>query len=329
MYTEIIFRKYFLFVFFIVLADACYGLAIREDFTDHYYNNPKIMTTKLYDPLFSNSERLHEQINIIEYKELINGVYGKIRSDGKITSICYNLNYGNNINNNELRFYTLLEMNNWEYVITLQDDSIVIEKEGYVHQYNNSWSYRLFPIVMKIMFDETKKLDTYEIKNIEDNKIIEFFKFIYDDNNRLISVNAIQGKENILRKSIYYDGIFRGIPRPYFRDNKTANLDEIIIYDGNILKYHTKIWRNYGDGNVYEPDILSEKEEKWYHVVFEYDKNGNRIKQTQYRNDGYIYSAYIEYIKYDKNGNWIEANMYNEDDKRLIATWLREIIYYE
>jgi hypothetical protein len=259
----------------------------------------------------------------------MNGVYGKIRGDGKITSICYNLNYDNNINNNELRFYTLLEMNDWEYAITLEDCSIVIEKEGYSHRYNNSRSYSLFPIIMKIMFDETNKLDAYEIKNIEDGQIIENFKFIYDNNNRLISVNAIQGEENILRKSIYYDGIFREIPRPYFRDNKTANLDEIMIYNENILKYHIKIWRNYGDGNHYEPDTLSEKEERWYHVVFEYDKNGNRIRQTQYRNNGYIYSTYIEYIKYDKNENWIEANMYDEENDALTDTWLREILYYE
>ncbi|MDR2185761.1 MAG: hypothetical protein LBO80_08890 [Treponema sp.] len=60
------FGKYFLFISFIIFADVCYGSAIRQDFTDHYYNNPKAVTVKLYDPLFRNSERLREQINVIE-----------------------------------------------------------------------------------------------------------------------------------------------------------------------------------------------------------------------------------------------------------------------
>jgi hypothetical protein len=66
-------RKQFSFILLFVIANNCYSLAIRDDFTDHYYDNPKSITVKLYSSLFVNSERLREQTNNIEYKELMNG----------------------------------------------------------------------------------------------------------------------------------------------------------------------------------------------------------------------------------------------------------------
>jgi hypothetical protein len=160
-------------------------------------------------------------------------------------------------------------------------------------------------------------------------------KFYYDKNNLLIrSVHNIPDMEN--ESDRYFYGadkkrkrsveIFDDAWAAPFTDKKTFDKNENCIldssFDGKKLYAVTKFAYDSLGNTILDFSRGSDfKDKRTY--VYEYDANGNWIKQSVYFNDT-LKRVYKR--EYDEKGNWIKEDTY-EDDK-LTSTLTREITYY-
>ena len=114
--------------------------------------------------------------------------------------------------------------------------------------------------------------------------IYEFKYLLYNEYNiddRLTNVYSIHNDEKITVKQYFYDGQLRLFERPYFSDVEKPELEEIIIYDNDKLRYYILLY-GFSMGNVLPPQTIEERNERTYHVLFEFDGNGNEISQVKY-----------------------------------------------
>jgi hypothetical protein len=133
----------------------------------------------------------------------------------------------------------------------------------------------------------------------------------------------------ILRKSIYYDGLLRIPERPFFNNIHQKNIDEIIIFDGNKLKYHARRYTSYPhpEGPPAPEDIWT-REEWHYYVLFEFNHDGDEIRQTAYPFHGRAGAKYVRtYLQYYDINNWIYSREKANDEKDYTADYKREIEY--
>jgi hypothetical protein len=161
------------------------------------------------------------------------------------------------------------------------------------------------------------------------NEIIENYYYSYDSDKRLINIIAEQ-KDNtrIQRKLLFYDGILRNIPRPFFHDLAAPNTDEILIFDDFSIKYHLKIRRNPGGhGRPSEPDTLEKKEQLWNCMLFEYNQSGDEIRQIRNYIDGTEYGYVENYTEYDNANNWLRRIYIDPESAGIVGEITREIQY--
>jgi hypothetical protein len=145
--------------------------------------------------------------------------------------------------------------------------------------------------------------------------------------NSVYSVNE-QG-DKVLRKSVYYDGRLRIPERPFFNNINRENIGEIIVFEGNRLKYHAKRYTDYPhrEGPPAPEDIWT-REEWHYYVLFEFNNNGDEMRQTVYPFHGKEGRKYERtYLQYDGRNNWIYSRQKADGEKGYAADYKRRIEY--
>jgi hypothetical protein len=169
-------------------------------------------------------------------------------------------------------------------------------------------------LISTILFDNSR------------NEIIENYHYSYDSGKRLMNI-IVEQKDTIKiqRKLFFYDGILRNIPRPYLHNLDTPNTDEILIFDDFSIKYHLKIMRKSGN---YTPTTLEREEQRWYYMLFEYNQNGDEIRQKEYYYDGTEIGYVANYTEYDNANNWLRRiYTHDENTDEILGEITREIQY--
>jgi hypothetical protein len=160
-----------------------------------------------------------------------------------------------------------------------------------------------------------------------------FYEYVYDNFGRLESIYRIFNDEKILVKSIYYDGVFRIMSRPFLLNLEPYSNKEIVIYDNNVIKYfiQTRLPEYDRPNRV----TIEEEEAEQFLLVIEYDNEGNETLQTLSREKSEYFEKSIsiyklENVEYDQGNNWIKQNVYFDKGKgsfSLLETYTRIIIY--
>ena len=326
---------YFSFcIFFIVF---CGRINAGARFTEKYYSNPgldKYIYGKIiYMELNDTNYRLNQwNSRIIEtgIEYLGNGLL--LVQDNWNKYFIYNEFYNENIKNGyKLNENTTLlkfdiEIN---YNIFFYPCSIIITTDEI-----NKSNYRL-----EMRFDEnTKKLIAISNERFYNNEINErysyYYEYVYDIFGRLEFVYRIVKNEKILFKSVYYDSIYRVIPRPFLRSLDEIPPDkEIIVYNNNIIKYYIRTYP--AEGDYASSEIIEKEEARLYLLTIEYDENGNEIKQTLFREGSKYFESetqlyIIENEEFDLNNNWTKQTVFwldNSGEYRIVNKYQRTIFY--
>lgn len=172
--------------------------------------------------------------------------------------------------------------------------------------------------------------------------------YIYDESGKLVKEkNYTPEGEYTGYETSLYDAKNRLIENVYYNSSGKETGKTTYTYFPEKREVEVK-WNFYIDGRVPPPmkDILSYNEkEQWSkrtefgskdssdgYISFEYDKDGNFIKETHCCK--YNYSYGYSY-KFDKQGNWIERektytqkNENGEDETRNHMTYYRVISYH-
>jgi hypothetical protein len=334
-------KKITIIPFAIILSMYCYGAGARQDvLNDRYSYNMSRVIENYYNNLLKGNDKLERTI-IKEFNEIKNGLYIMTQEyisrlygqtyNSIVKTICYNVNNANRDTNSEIRFIEILNIfdNNCEIIYTDKNIEILtirmndILEGGYLDRITEE-------VKIVFEFDEMDKLKSYKIINRNDNRVIESYLYCYDiykQLNRIYSVN--ERGDNILRKSIYYDGQLRMMERPFFNNISQENIDEIVIFNENKLKYHIRRYIDYPhrEGSP-APDDIWLREEWHYHILFEFNNNGDEIRQTMYPFNGSVDRIYEkEYLEYDNMNNWIHSREKANDEKEYHADYKRIIEY--
>jgi hypothetical protein len=294
------------------------GLNIR------FNENPSEIVMNEYDFLFSTDSLQHINRRNMSFEKISYDVYILHRDNRlnharhTISTICLNISVHEN---NEILLLPLFDLAIFEYSIEYRDDQVIIYPTMLAH-YNITLDNK--KIVLN--FDNTLLKHSMIVCRAS-NDIFEKYEYLYDENQRLINIIA-ETKDNIkiIRKSIFYDGVFRNIPRPFLHDLITPNTAEIIIFYESTIKYHLAIMRNFIDHRMIELETLEERERAWYYTVFEFNHIGDEIVQSRYYYDGRITRFFTNYLEYDDYNNWIKRQIFSESDN-IVGEIIREIRY--
>lgn len=191
---------------------------------------------------------------------------------------------------------------------------------------------------VEMRFDENSNRLISSSKALFNNSFLVYnhsyyYEYIYDNIGRLESVYTNYNDEKYLIKSIYYDGIFRTISRPFYINLETYLYKEIIIYNNNIIKYH--IETRFPEYDRVERNTIEEEEAEHFLLIREYDNEGHEILQTLIREESeyfeYSLSIYkLENLDIDHYNNWVNQNVYfsrGDGTYRLLETFTRKITY--
>jgi hypothetical protein len=319
-------------LFFFLVNTVCFGYGIKQKEVVHerYSSNISKITEQAFNNMYKDATG-YITTTIKEFTELKNGIYILTERSDDLSwrepinrRICYNINH-NNAGNSEIRLIDLVWLGQ-NYELNYYDNRMEIQT-----------TTRVFSMLddnkrLEFEWDSENRLKFYKIINQDTNKIEVEYEYRYNNSGRLDSIYSVHEWGNVLRKSIYYDGQLRVLERPFFSDIGRVNLDEIIIFDNNKLKYHIKRYIRHGHPEgPDEADAIETREESNYYILYEFDNNGDEIKQTTY----YFWSTSnynwkkTEYLQYDNRGNWNRAKVITEDDVRKYTPgeYKREIEY--
>jgi len=198
-----------------------------------------------YDFIFSPDSLSHNIERNINFVNISHDLF-ILKRDNRLnhakhtrSTICINISIDKS---KEILLLPLYDISIFEYSIEYLNNQIEIFPTALAY-YNNTF----YDKKIVFIFDDLL-LKHSMIINIENNEIFEKYNYIYDNNKRLINIIAeTNNNSRIIRKSIFYDGILRNIPRPYFDNLIIPNTDEIIIFFESTIKYHLRITRNFFD----------------------------------------------------------------------------------
>lgn len=325
------YRIFLHFIILIILSSICpflYGAGGHERL---YYDYSKYINGKVYEII--ETERNIKKIQKYTYYE--NGIIViQVENPSKSVYICYNEYFNDSINSN----IKLNEMIQLAYISYIGDEELSMNFSylGNSIEINMEHS-RVLSITehkMVLIFDE----NTYRLKYINDIWTFSRFReeeynyeYEYDSEGKLIGIYFIYDWGKVLKTAYYYDGVFRNIPRPYYLLHNVPNTDEIIIYDGDVLKYHLDL-RTYVR-EAADRSTIEWQEGNIYYVIFEYDEYKNEINQESIyeKNDYYIKEDEIinhitENIVLDNYNNWTHIKVFRDNER--IREVFRQIKYY-
>jgi hypothetical protein len=300
-----------IFIFILLNLQYIFGGPVKERMNILFTDNIADIEESWLEPfgkssIFYSYTNLKGGIFILNEKNISHSTY-------ETRFVCYNINYTNSLSN-DIRFLPISPSMGHG-----SDEIIIGENNIEITCYKRYWLdsleyYHRVKIVINLI-ETNNSIKNYSIYNHETNEIIEKHEFEYDEQGRLQGIYAINKMGRILRKALFYDGVLRTIPAPYFLDenNEMPNLDEIIVFDKNILKYRIIVSRQPHYGPPDPP-----KQEKYGYILFEFDENGYEIKQTDFRfgdEDPVVFVT--DYDKKDSNNNWTHSIIYGRPGEKL------------
>jgi hypothetical protein len=244
--------------------------------------------------------------------------------------IVYNEYYNGNI-------LTAFKLNEYMPIVSINKDS---EYNIVLHESNliviEIFENNLLGLKIEMRFDENSNRLILSNREMLYKGILQYnfnLYYEYDNFGRLESIYRNLNDEKILVKSIYYDGIFRIMPRPFLLNLEPYSNKEIVIYDNNIIKYF--IQTRLPEYDRSNRSTIEEEEAEQFLLVIEYDNEGNEILQTLSREESEYFEKSIsiyklENVEYDLNNNWIKQNVYFDRGNRyfgLLETYTRIITY--
>jgi hypothetical protein len=310
----------------------CFGRGVMPDTIHERYSHDVSEITQYY---YRNISQQNNRTHIIDYNtatrlmfnEIKNGLYILTENDYNI--ICYNVN-NNRSDISEIRFMEILKIMDYEINISGKNIEILTSRQKPV--YNRGY-IGFIKENIRIIFesDENDKIKYYKIINSNDNKPEEEYFYQYNAKDELCNVYSVNNDHYVLCKSIYYDGQLRLLERPFLNGINGINIDEIIIFNGNNMKYHIKRHLDFPhrEGAPVSDDFFT-KEESYYFVLTEFNNRGDRIKQTYYFHYGTGPEYEFVYLQYDHKNNWIYSQIISGDNiTKSINEYKREIKYDE
>jgi hypothetical protein len=293
-----------------------------SEITHYYYRNISEQNKRTYIKDYNTATR-------IVFNEIKNGLYILAQNDYRM--ICYNIN-NNRPTASEIRFMEILNILDFDYKINNSGENIEILTSRQKPVYDSGYIHFIKESVRAVFeFDENGEIKCYKIINQDDNRLEEEYSFEYNDGDELCGIYSVNNGDYVLCKSIYYDGQLRLLERPFFNSSAGTNIDEIIIFNGNALKYHSKRYLRppHVEGPPVSDDFLTQ-EEAYYSVLTEFNTRGVRIKQTHYFHYGTELEYEFEYLRYDDKNNWTYSQTISGDSgTRNINEYKREIKYNE
>ncbi|QQO07659.1 hypothetical protein [Breznakiella homolactica] len=297
-----------------------------------------------------------------EYNVLGNGLFRidwtMSYSDGrqvKRSLICYNEYYNNTIIS-DFKLNETIEildvtsnpsMKDIQFTIVKEENRIIIEYK-YLLEINNENNRGYDTHKVLLLFDEfTKKLKRYQITSqypigkyytpiAGETEITEKkeYEYCYNNEGRLDKIYLIIGENKIEIKSYYYDGELRLLVKPYFNDLELPTLEEIVIYDNKTLKYHVQLRPLDIRPGPISPQDVQTRDNQHYYTLFEFDINGNEIKQIKYYGKNELYPRDNEMeifntkiLGIDDFLNWSHIIIDHENDPENSEEIIRTIIY--
>lgn len=306
-------------------AGAGYDLPERHFYHFSKYNFGSI--DSINENIFTYAPGSETRNNNTRITYLQNGLftvdYVRFNRRGKI--LYYNEKYNDNIISQNKTNENIEIM--FEFYDLINVDENTIEIDG---------NFILERVTMK--FDDTSRrlnsIENHYDKHFGiDYPNTETLYYEYDYSGKLTNVYTFYNGNKIIRKAVFYDGNLRLIDNNFFVDWGIRNTEEIVIYENNRLKYHLAVRKHNGD--MITPGTIDQLNRQYYFVIFEYDENGNEIKQTKYNNyrsneliAGTVY--YVDNLTTDENKNWIKRLIYHyQNGNKLIIQEIDRIIEYK
>jgi hypothetical protein len=249
----------------------------------------------------------------------------------RLKYLCYNECFNENIVSN-IRLNEMIELVD-KFVgsnRTFDDDPINITYSENVVEIDTAYDLIFSKTESKtiLTFDPiTKRLKTIQkiMKDSKEDFAHEFKnEYDYDNFGRLRGIYKIYEQGKVLSTAYYYDGELRLLPKPYYLPFGVPNMENMIIYDGDILKYHIQVKTGVMDGvSIYRANI--------HYVIFEFDGNRNEIKQTSYyekseRQEEKIIIYNTGCIELDDQRNWTHIQKF--ENGKLAGEFYRKMTYW-
>jgi hypothetical protein len=217
-----------------------------------------------------------DNIKETEIRELINESYERQQSSS--VTIYYNEYFNDDIKSNNKLNYNIELMsfiifdNRYKFRIRSNTIEITLENEIRFEKVTLEFDRKNKRLVSKLTEAYSRDWESDRmVKTYTDDILYE-----YDGLGRLIRVYTNINEEKILKKSIYYDGILQ--PRiPFYKELYMQKIDEIIICDGDRLRYRILLRKTHEN---------SQSEDPSFYTIIIYDERMNQIEQLSKDLDG-------------------------------------------
>ncbi|MDR1316788.1 MAG: hypothetical protein LBK13_07940 [Spirochaetales bacterium] len=321
-------------IFLISLNAPCFGAgAMQNQAHERYTRDMSEITRYYYRDISVQNNRTHikdyNTATRIVFTEIKNGLYILTQNDYRM--ICYDIN-NTRPAASEIRFMEIVNILDFDYEINNSGENIEILTSRQKPVYDGGYIHFIKESIRAVFeFDANARIKYYKIINQNDNRVEEEYSFYYNAADELRGIYSVNNGDYVLCKSIYYDGQLRLLERPFFNNSAGTNIDEIIIFNGNTMKYHSKRYLRppHVEGPPVSDDFLTQ-EEAWYSVLTEFNAKGFRIRQTHYFHYGAELEYEFKYLRYDAKNNWTYSQTISEDSRtKNINEYKREIKYKE
>jgi hypothetical protein len=322
-------RTILAFIILIITSPKAFCLGLGENPANNYYAYLNGKATEIIvDKYTSDSDdNIRKDSYELNYTYLQNGlviIQVEGNNNWKTRYICYNEYYNENIES-DIKLNEMIELD-YQFPNSLgsfEDDPINIAYNGNEVEVVTMHRTATFVETRQILsFDRTtKRLKSIQVTNTDSNGIIlgkRNREYKYDDNGRLTNISyEYDDWGDILNTAYYYDGIQRFSPKTWYSGPNIPSPREIVIYDGNILRYRIVTKAEPGSYTIFNGSV--------YYVQFEHDKHANEIRQEAHHKDDTVTVIETELIELDDRQNWTHIRRYK--DGKLIVEFYRKIKY--
>lgn len=316
--------KLFIIVFSIIISVPCFGLPRVERNSLHNLHSRDIVRIIESDtdltPESEGAIRIAgNRVVQEEFTEIQNGLFFIYRSITELNItrtgiiISYNLFHNNSVNISDIRLLEIMQISG-EYEMTFSENGIEIVSTRNILM-RNEQGFREDWITQEIKltfeFDHMNRINKLKIMNLDSNEIEEEYLFCFSDNWRLNTVYAVHEWGNVINKLIFWDGQLRRLERPFFSDLQRINLNEIIVFENDKLKYHSRrfIWvSHFMNRPRFREDYMIIDD---YHLSYlvEFNEIGDVVDEVIFyfgEDEGWRGRARpFDEIQVDERGNWI------------------------
>jgi hypothetical protein len=209
-------------------------------------------------------------------------------------NIYYNEYFNNDIVssnklNNNVELMSFYDDYKYNFKIRNNRIEITLENEIFFQRMTLGFNRKTKRLMSRLTENYSRKSVRGKMKKTHTENLL----YEYDELGRLAYVYTNDNKEKTLKKNIYYDGILQQ-RIPFYKDLPMLKNDEIIICDGNKLKYRIFIRK------IHENNLIGDP---YFYTIIFYDEQMNQIEQFSKDFEGEEEKYIINNIMIDKYNN--------------------------